>query len=73
MNFPSASCPHCGDRGYNVTSLDDEFFRYMCVNLETRTPKCGPFSGARIPGQHKAEGKAQLDAYRSAYFNEVEE
>ncbi len=68
MNFPLASCPHCGDTGYNVTSLDDEFYQYMCVNLETRTPKCGAFSGQRVPSQHREEGQARLDAYCLAYF-----
>lgn len=57
-----------------MTSLKDEFYQYMCFNLETRTPKCGQFSGSRIPGAHRAEGKGQLDAYRLEHFkDEVEE
>ena len=72
MNFPLACCPFCRQVGYNVTSLDDEFFQYDCTNFDdTRTSKCGKFAGSRIPDWHKREGKEQISLLLGSIQKEV--
>lgn len=58
MDFPPANCPDCGEPGYNITSLQDERFHYLCVN--PACPTKSEFDGDVIPLEHKAEGRARL-------------
>lgn len=62
--MPRSKCESCGAAGECITSLRDEYYQYMCCNLEC--PSVGlRWQGRRMQDAERADAQARFDALRT--------